>query len=39
MKKIIAIVVVALAVLHFGMDSTEGVRGAVAERTAMLESI
>jgi hypothetical protein len=39
MKKIIAIVVIALAVLHFGIDSTEGVRTSMVERTAVLDSI
>lgn len=39
MKKIFAIVVIALAVLHFGIDSTENVRGAMVERTTALDSI
>jgi len=39
MKKIIAIVLVALAMYHFGFDATEGARGAIVERHAALSEI
>lgn len=38
MKKIAAIVVIALIVLHFGLESTAGVRTAMVERTAVIDS-
>ena len=39
MKKIIAVVLVALVVLNFGIDATEPLRGAIVERQAVLDSI
>ncbi len=39
MKKIIAIVLVAVAVLNFGVDSTLEVRTVIVERNAALAEI
>lgn len=39
MKKIIAILLVAAAMYHFGFESTESVRTAIVERTAAIDSI
>lgn len=39
MKKIIAILIVAAAMFHFGNESTLGARTAIVERHAALESI